>query len=100
MRFQSLLAVCAMSALLPLAAHAGDFPPGKEQGYMAQCREVATGQGVSAEMATKHCSCGAQAIKKNFTDAEIADLDSKDGVDAKLMAKAQTVVKQACAPHS
>ena len=48
----------------------------------------------------KHCDCGAQAIKKNFTDAEIADLDSKDGVDAKLMQKAQSVVRQACAPKS
>ena len=36
--------------------------------------------------------------RPDITDAEIADLDSKDGVDAKLMQKAQTVVQQACAP--
>jgi len=91
MRVPSLLALAATAALLlPVAANAGNFPPGKEAGYMAQ--------GVDAATAEKHCDCGAQAIKKNFTDAEIADLDSKDGVDAKLMQKAQTVVKQACAP--
>lgn len=67
---------------------------------MTQCTQVASGQGVDAATAKKHCDCGAQAIKKNFTDAEIADLDSQDGVDAKLMQKAQTVVQQACKPKS
>ncbi|MBK4995232.1 hypothetical protein IAE39_003406 [Pseudomonas sp. S37] len=101
MRVPSLLALAAAGALLlPMAANAGNFPPGKEAGYMAQCTQVASGQGVDAATAKKHCDCGAQAIKKNFTDAEIADLDSQDGVDAKLMQKAQTVVQQACAPKS
>ncbi|MCO7518394.1 MULTISPECIES: hypothetical protein [unclassified Pseudomonas] len=99
MRFQSLLAACAVSALLlPLAANAGNFPAGKEAAYMAQCQQVASGQGVDAATAKKHCECGAQAIKKNFTDKEIEDLDSKDGVDAKLMQKAQTAVQAACKP--
>ncbi|QXH37654.1 hypothetical protein [Pseudomonas muyukensis] len=99
MRFQSLLAACAVSALLlPLAANAGNFPAGKEAAYMAQCQQVASGQGVDAAMAKKHCECGAQAIKKNFTDKEIEDLDSKDGVDANLMQKAQTAVQAACKP--
>lgn len=97
MRFQSLLALTAAGALLlPMAATAGDFPAGKQATYMKQCQEVATGQGVDANTAKKHCECGAQAIKKNFTDDEIKDLDSQDGVDAKLMQKAQTVVQQAC----
>ncbi|MBV4535562.1 MULTISPECIES: hypothetical protein [Pseudomonas] len=97
MRFQSLLALTAASALLlPMAATAGDFPAGKQAAYMTQCQQVATGQGVDANTAKKHCECGAQAIKKNFTDDEIKDLDSQDGVDAKLMQKAQTVVQQAC----
>ncbi|WP_225778323.1 hypothetical protein ACJA3S_15480 [Pseudomonas sp. KnCO4] len=102
MRVPSLLALAAAGALLlPVAANAaGNFPAGKEAAYMTQCIQVASGQGVDAATAKKHCDCGAQAIKKNFTDAEIADLDSKDGVDAKLMQKAQTVVKQACAPKS
>lgn len=100
MRVPSLLALAAAGALLlPVAANAGNFPAGKEADYMKQCTQVASGQsGVDAATAKKHCDCGAQAIKKNFTDAEIADLDSKDGVDAKLMQKAQTVVKQSCAP--
>ncbi|HCV39737.1 MAG TPA: hypothetical protein DGQ94_13655 [Pseudomonas sp.] len=101
MRVPSLLSLAAAGALLlPMAANAGNFPAGKEAGYMAQCTQVASSQGVDPATAKKHCDCGAQAIKKNFTDAEIADLDSKDGVDAKLMQKAQTVVKQSCAPKS
>ena len=99
MRFHSLLALAAASAfVLPMAASAGSFPAGKEAAYMAQCKQVATGQGVDAKMADTHCSCGAEAIKKNFSDAEIKDLDSTDGVDAKLMQRAQTVVQQACKP--
>lgn len=99
MRLQSLLPLAAAGALLlPLAANAGNFPPGKEAAYMAQCTEVASGQGVDAATAKKHCDCGAQAIKKNFTDKEILDLDSKDGVDAKLMQRAQAAVQAACKP--
>ncbi|AUF96947.1 hypothetical protein WLF18_02510 [Pseudomonas shirazensis] len=96
MRLQSLLALTAAGALLlPMAAQA-DWPAGKKDAYMQQCVQVATQQGVSAKDADTHCKCGAQAIEKNFSKAEIEDLDSKDGVDAKLMQKAQTVVKQAC----
>ncbi|WAC00006.1 hypothetical protein OSW16_10305 [Pseudomonas putida] len=99
MRVPSLLALAAAGALLlPMAANAGNFPAGKEGAYMTQCKQVAQSQGVDAAAADKHCSCGAQAIKENFTDKEIEDLDSKDGVDAKLMQKAQTIVQAACKP--
>ncbi|WP_079228838.1 hypothetical protein [Pseudomonas putida] len=99
MRVPSLLALVAAGALLlPVAANAGNFPPGKEGHYMTQCQQVASGQGVDAAAAKKHCECGAQAIKKNFTDKEIADLDSTDGVDANLMKKAQMTVQAACKP--
>ena len=99
MRVPSLLALAAAGALLlPVAANAGNFPAGSEQSYMDQCRQTATAQGVDAGRAEKHCKCGEQAIKKNFTDKEIEDLNSKDGVDAKLMKKAQTVVQAACKP--
>ncbi|NIE73069.1 hypothetical protein F3J44_18730 [Pantoea sp. Tr-811] len=99
MRVPSLLALAAAGALLlPLAANAGNFPAGSEQSYMTQCEKAAGAQGVDAATAKKHCDCGAQAIKKNFTDKEIADLDSKDGVDAKLMQRAQSVVQAACKP--
>ncbi|WP_194790421.1 hypothetical protein [Pseudomonas sp. UFMG81] len=99
MRLQSLLAACAASALLlPLAANAGNFPAGKEGAYMAQCQQVASAQGVDAATAKKHCECGAKAIKDNFNNKEIEDLDSQDGVDAKLMQKAQMTVQAACKP--
>ncbi|WP_252091057.1 hypothetical protein [Pseudomonas sp. MWU13-3659] len=99
MRLQSLLAACAASALLlPLAAHAGNFPAGKEAAYMTQCQQVAMGQGLDTAKAKKHCECGAQTIKKKFNDKEIEDLDSQDGVDAKLMQKAQVAVQAACKP--
>ena len=99
MRVPSLLALAAAGALLlPMAANAGNFPAGKEAHYMTQCQQVASGQGVDAATAKKHCECGAQAIKKNFTDKEIADLDSTDGVDANLMKKAQMTVQAACKP--
>ncbi|CAG8863086.1 hypothetical protein PS627_00021 [Pseudomonas fluorescens] len=98
MRLQSLLALTAASALLlPMAAQA-DWPAGKKGAYMQQCAQVATGQGLDAKAADAHCKCGAAAIEKNFSKDEIEDLDSKDGVDAKLMQRAQTVVTQACAP--
>ncbi|BBH45502.1 hypothetical protein [Pseudomonas sp. KU43P] len=101
MRVQSLLALAAAGALLlPLGAHAGEFPSGAKANYMSQCTQAATGQGLDAKSADKHCKCGAEAIEKNFTTAEIADLDSKDGVDAKLMQRAQTAVRQACTPKS
>ncbi|MBF8780948.1 hypothetical protein [Pseudomonas fulva] len=99
MRLQSLLALSAAGALLlPLAANAEAWPAGKKDGYMAQCVQVASGQGIDASAAKQHCECGANAIEKNFTTKEIEQLDSKDGVDAKLMQRAQNVVKQACAP--
>ncbi|ATP49639.1 MULTISPECIES: hypothetical protein [unclassified Pseudomonas] len=97
MRFPSLLALSVAGALLlPVAANAGSFPAGAKQNYMSQCIEAATAQGLDAKAAQQHCSCGATAIEKNFSDEQIKDLDSKDGVDAKLMQKAQTVVQQAC----
>ncbi|MGN8259441.1 hypothetical protein ACLEJW_08920 [Pseudomonas sp. SMSB3] len=99
MRVPSLLALAATGALLlPMAATAGNFPAGKEAAYMNQCTQVATDKGLDAATAKKHCDCGAQAIKQNFTDKEIQDLDSKDGVDTKLMQKAQSVVQAACKP--
>jgi hypothetical protein len=98
MRLQSLLALTAAGALLlPMAAQA-DWPAGKKGTYMQQCVQVATGQGLDAKTADAHCKCGADAIEKKFSTAQIEDLDSKDGVDAKLMKQAQDAVMQACAP--
>ncbi|MCE5981780.1 hypothetical protein ABE525_06170 [Pseudomonas wadenswilerensis] len=100
MRLQSLLALAAAGALLlPFSAHA-EWSAERKAAYMTQCVQVATQQGVDAKKADQHCKCGAQAIGKNFTQAEIEDLDSKDGVDAKLMQKAHKVVQEACAPKT
>lgn len=100
MRLHSLLALAAAgSLLLPLAANAGPWPAGKKGEYMDQCVQVASSQqGVTAAQADKHCKCGADAIEKNFTTAEIEQLDSKDGIDTKLRDRAQAAVKSACAP--
>ena len=99
MRFQSLLALTAVGALmLPMAANAGPWPEGKKSAYMEQCVQTAKGQGLDEKAAKSHCECGAQAIEKNFSTKEIQDLDSKDGVDAKLMKRAQATVQAACMP--
>ncbi|MBA1200527.1 hypothetical protein G7009_01760 [Pseudomonas capeferrum] len=99
MRLQSLLALSAVGALmLPMVANAGPWPEGKKGTYMQQCQQVATGQGLSASEAKSHCECGAKAIEKNFSTQEIQELDSKDGVDAKLMQRAQAAVQEACKP--
>ncbi|MDR0281671.1 MAG: hypothetical protein LBJ37_27745 [Paucimonas sp.] len=99
MRLHSLLALAAAGALLmPLAAHAGKFPAGKDGTYMDQCIQTATGKGLDVNTANKHCKCGKEAIEKNFSDKEIAALDSTTGVDANLMQRAQTAVQNACAP--
>ncbi|MDC0711845.1 hypothetical protein POL68_25475 [Stigmatella sp. ncwal1] len=90
--------VVAATLLFPLAGRAASWPAEKKKAYMDQCVQVATGQGVDAKTADKHCKCGADAIEKNFTAAEIEDLDSKDGVDPKLMQRAQSAVQKACTP--
>mgnify|MGYP000273936487 CR=1 FL=1 len=97
MRLQSLLALVATSALLlPLGAHAAEWSATKKAEYMTQCSDTTKAQGFSDAAAKQYCQCGANAIKKNFTDAEIEDLDSKDGVNAALMKRAQKVITEAC----
>ena len=97
MRFQSLLALTAVGALmLPMAANAGSWPEGKKGAYMDQCVQTASVNGLDAKAAKSHCECGAQAIEKNFSTKEIQDLDSKDGVDANLMKRAKAAVQAAC----
>ena len=99
MRFQTLLALAAAGAMmLPVGANAGSWPAGKKGDYMDQCVEATKGQGVSLTQADQHCKCGANAIEKNFTTEEILQLDSKTGVDPKLISRAQNAVKTACAP--
>ncbi|MDF9617690.1 hypothetical protein P5705_08560 [Pseudomonas entomophila] len=99
MRLQPLLAVWAVSALLPLAANAGSFPAGTEQPYMTECMQTAHGRGVDATTAENLCKCGAKVIKEKFNDKEIKDLTTaEDGVDANLKQKAQMAVQATCKP--
>lgn len=101
MRLHSLLALAAAGTLLlPLAASAGTLPDGKKGPYMDQCVQAATAQGVDAKVAYNHCKCSADAVEKNFTSQEILQLDSKNGIDANLKAKAERVVREACVPKS
>ncbi|MCX8567068.1 MAG: hypothetical protein ON057_001795 [Glomeribacter sp. 1016415] len=96
MRLPSIVLLSASVLMLPLTAHVGPWPAGKKGAYMDQCVQVATAQSVDAKTADKRYRCGADALEKNFTTKELEDLDSKDGVDAKLMMHAQVTVTQAC----
>jgi hypothetical protein len=101
MRIQSLLALTTASVLLlPLSVQAGAWPPGKKGDYLDQCITAAAAQpGMTMTTAKKHCDCGANAIEKNFTTREIEQLDSRTGVDAALVKRAQDAVRAACAPQ-
>ncbi|WP_342374530.1 hypothetical protein NVS55_24635 [Myxococcus stipitatus] len=82
--------------VLPLAAQAGAWPAGKKAEYMGQCMQVAALQGVDAKKADQKCKCGADAIEKSFTTAEIEVLSGKETADPKLMQRAMTVIQTKC----
>ena len=94
MRLHSLLALAATGALLlPLGANAGTVPPG----YLTSCVASASAQpGMTKPAAEKHCSCSVNVIEKKFSDAEIKDHNSTEGVDQALKDKAIKLVTQAC----
>ncbi|TDF80783.1 hypothetical protein [Pseudomonas sp. H9] len=99
MRFQSLLALAATSALLlPLSATAGKLPAN----YQATCVTQAQAQQktMSKADAERHCSCAGNVLEKEFSDAQIKDLDSSDGVDADTMKRAQEKIAAACKPKN
>ena len=54
---------------------------------------------MTKQSAEKHCSCSVNVIEKNFSDAEIKELNSNDGVDQKLIDKATQLVTKACKPQ-
>jgi len=98
MRLHSLLAFAAAGIMLmPLAANAGKISADKRGEYMDACIQAATAKGLDAKTANQHCTCGRDALEKNFTDKEIAALDSNEGVDAQLKQRAQAAVMNACA---
>ncbi|MFK8331854.1 hypothetical protein M2D63_017755 [Pseudomonas sp. BJa5] len=97
MRLQPLLALAAASALLlPLGAHAGKLPAGYLEACVANAQQL--NKAMTTDQATKHCDCAGKAIENNFSDAQIADLDSRDGVDAGVMRRAEEAVKKSCPP--
>lgn len=99
MRLQSLLALAAASALLlPLSATAGKLPAN----YQATCVSQAQAQQktMTTAVAEQHCSCAGKVLEKEFSDAEIKDLDSSDGVDASTMKRAQEKIAAACKPKN
>lgn len=97
MRLQSLLALAAASALLlPLGAHAGKLPANYQPTCVAQAQQQKPK--LTKAQAEQHCSCAGKVLEKEFTDAEITDLDSADGIDANTMKRAQEKVAAACAP--
>ena len=97
MRLPSLLALAAASALLlPLGAHAGKLPAG----YQTNCVAQAQQQGVAKTAAEQHCTCAGKVIEKEFSDAEIKDLDSRDGVKAETMQRAEKEITAACKPKN
>ncbi len=93
MRLQSLLALAATGALLlPMAAQAASAAD-ENSDFMKSCVQQATGQGVDAAKAKSHCSCTANGFEKDFTKAELEDLDTaKDGVDAKVQKRADDLI--------
>ncbi|MFF7708798.1 hypothetical protein [Pseudomonas sp. NPDC007930] len=68
------LAAASLALLVPLAAQAA-WPPRAKAQYMSDCVATAK-QDVDSTKATKHCTCGADVIEKQFSTAEIQQLMS------------------------
>ncbi len=99
MRLQSLLALAVSGALLlPVAAQAASSAD-ENSDFMKNCVQQATANGLDAAKAKSHCTCTANGLEKNFTKAELEDLDSKDGVDAKVKQRADALIAN-CAKQS
>jgi hypothetical protein len=76
----------------------GEFPKGAEKTFMRRCLLLLKKQGVKSQKAQESCKCGADAIKANFTDKEIDELDNKTHVDEKLVARVDAAIEKACNP--
>jgi len=77
MRLNPLFAFAAPLALLiPLSAHADNWPAGAKNDYMKDCVAAAS-QSVDLKTAQQHCACGADKLSEKFSTAEITQLMSK-----------------------
>ncbi|AIR90735.1 hypothetical protein [Pseudomonas cremoricolorata] len=100
MRLKPLLAIVAATALsLPLAAHAGKFSAEAERSYTASCVKSSTDNGLSAEAAKQHCECGKKVLEKDFSDAQLKELNGQNPKPT-LVEQAQTAVAMACSKKS
>ena len=96
MRMTHLFAFAApLALLLPLTAHADNWPAGTKNEYMKDCVAAAS-KSIDQKTATQHCECGANKLNENFTSAEIEALMSKTKQpSAELRTKALDAI-QAC----
>ena len=97
MKLLRVLALLAPVALtMPISAHAA-MTPAEKSTFITECT-AAAGKSLKADAAKAHCECGAQQVNKNFTDKEIAALNSKTVAPSpELTTKLQTIVAQHCA---
>jgi hypothetical protein len=75
MKFLRVIALLAPIALAaPISAQAAMSGPVKDK-FISDCVATA-GQKLDEKSAKAHCECGADAVGKNFSDAEIKDMSS------------------------
>ena len=65
-----------LALLLPLSAHAGNWPAALKKDYMKDCVAAAR-QNIDKKKAEEYCACGADKLSANFSTAQIKQLMSK-----------------------
>lgn len=94
MRLKSLIALTALAAILPLThAQAGTWPSGTRDTFLQQCESTA-GKQVSAAVAKQHCTCSADAIAKNLSDADIKALTGTTAPSEELQGRMMAAVSK------
>ena len=96
MKLLRVLALLAPVALtVPFSAHAAMSDTNKAK-FITECTAKA-GESLKADAAKAHCECGAQQVNKNFSDKEIAELNSTNSPPSTaLTEKLQKVVAEHC----
>ena len=89
------LATPLLALLLPLSAHADNWPAALKNDYMKDCVAAAS-QNIDKKTATQFCACGADKLSANFSTAQIKQLMSKEvQPSAELRAQALKAI-EAC----
>lgn len=96
MKFLRTLALLAPIALaLPFNAQAA-MDKDTRSTFISEC-VAAAGQKIDVKSAQSHCECGARQVDKNFSDAQIAQLNQKGTVaNPELTQKLRKVVEEGC----